>query len=172
MLKKPGYIDSKIIYCSSTKDDRVLNVNLEKEHYGYLSLSSSVNSVKIFVDGKFKMTYMKGKSSRLKLKEGNYTVSAKKEGYRDFRTNVFIENKGRTSVRMNLDKIEYGFLKLTSSGSAKIFVDNVFKFEMNGAKAKYIKLAEGSHTVKAIVNGRVEERRVKIGADGNESISF
>jgi len=98
---------------------------------------------------------------------------AKKAGYNDFMESVRVDNEGRTSLRLNLEKIEYGFLKfILSSGPVKIFLDNVFKFGMTGAKAKYLKLAEGVHTVKAIIGGRIVERKVLIGANGNESISF
>lgn len=172
-LRKPGYIDSHIIYSAAMEEDREINVNLEKIPYGYLNFSSSLNGVKIFVNGEFKITYRKGKYSSLKLQPGSYNIVAKKPGYHDYKREVIVENKGKISLSIDFDKIEYGFLKLTSSlGRAKIFVDNVFKFEMTGAKDKYLKLAEGVHTVKALVDGRIVERKVLIGANGNESVSF
>ncbi len=134
-----------------SKDKKSFNYTLQKIaapiENGILKVFSTPENAAAYINGKFK-----GNTPlTLSLKKGKYKIVLKKEGYKSFSESIVMEAGKEKDINVQLEKIQYGYLKITSlPQGAEIFLNG----KDSGKKTPYtFKLPKGKYTIMLKLKG-------------------
>ncbi len=106
---------------------------------------------------------------------GNYTIRAKKEGYKEITQNIIIKENQTEEINIKMEESKNGTLVITAKTDGELYIDGVYKGMVYKSQGKNMEVIEGEHTIKMSYGESAidkEEYTVNIEREKTRTVEF